>query len=904
MRSELYLNNVRVDLKEEIQCSLNLMIADIREPKTRKGSFSKTITLPGSKTLNALLGGIFEISEDIQTSGVVNFVPDFNPNLKCSAILYADGLEQFRGNMKLVSIERDQQNHAFINYNVVLFGEVANIYSAIADSKMTDLSLAEYNHTYNKTNQKATWTATNYGTGYVYPMINYGNIPAGGWDVTNFYPAVYLKTYIDKIFSAAGYTYTSTFFNSTFFKRLIVPFAGTSMTITSAQVTARLFAANTTVATSGVAATVDPIIYNSETSDPSNQYDITSGIFTVANSGYYSFYSSGVITYDAITSCTGTGASYSNIQLLQSGSVVAYYPMGGSSFSSTSSYSSGAVINTYSYSGWSPTIYCVVGDTIHIKSSELLLITGTVGKTISANSIFYNRITNTQIVDGNSLDMASALPTDVKQSDFLTSIFRYWNLYCEPDKTTPNNLIVDTYDDFYGTGSTRDWTKKVDASQVMSIVPMGALDARRYRLKHADDTDYWNKYYSDKWKETYGEKDLDITNDFLKNTNVNEVIFAATPIIGSNSHDRIIPEIYSLSNSGVQTPIRSKMRILYWGGALATTNSWNYTSTISGTSAETTYPYSGHLDNPYSPTLDLSFGVPREIYYVNPYGLTSYTTDNTYNRYHSKFLSEITDRNSKLVTLYVRLRPLDINLISFRDNIYIDGHYYRLQKVIDYNPIAEGVTKVELLKIKTGATFTPVVHTIDFTLNAAIDIGNKAPAAGGNIGVGDVGSSSLNTSSGTKNVISTTAMGTIINGSSNRIGNNTSNIGIFSSSGVAVMDGISNVTVINTNDIIITESNVVYVNGLKVAGSSDITSISASRTITKLGRWECSGAIIITLSSSLFRTGDMITIKNIGSGVVTVSGGGINIDSSATFLLSVPMQSVDIYYNGTVYYIQ
>ena len=38
--------------------------------------------------------------------------------------------------------------------------------------------------------------------------------------------------------------------------------------------------------------------------------------------------------------------------------------------------------------------------------------------------------------------------------------------------------------------------------------------------------------------------------------------------------------------------------------------------------------------------------------------------------------------------------------ISFRDLIYIDNHFYRLQKIVDYNPINPQSTKVELLKIK------------------------------------------------------------------------------------------------------------------------------------------------------------------------------------------------------------
>jgi len=894
MRSELYLNGTLVDLKEEIQCALTLMISDIREPKTRNGSFSKTVKLPATKTVNKLLGGIFDIAEDIQTSGVVNFVPDFNPNLKCEAILYADGLEQFRGNMKLTSIERDQHDHSLMWYNVVLFGEVANIYSAIGDAKMADLNLSAYNHTYNKAVQKATWTNTNYGTGYVYPMINYGGIPATDWAVENFYPSIYLKEYIDKIFLAAGKTYTSTFFNTDYFKHLIIPFCGEKLTITASQQAARLFSAYTSAQTSGVSAAVDPILFNTQTSDPSNQFDPTTGIFTVANSGYYSFYSSGVVTYDAISTVTGTGLSYFNIQVIVLRGATTYtYQLASDTLSTLSSYTSGQTIKVFTYQGWSQELLLLTGDTVRIKCAPSLLgLSGTVGQRIASNAKYFNRITNAQIVDGGSLDMASALPVDVKQADFLTSVLRLFNLYLEPDKTTPNNFFIDTDEDFYGTGSTRVWTDKVDSSKPILITPMGALDARRYRLKYAEDSDYWNKFYLDKWKESYGEKNLDITNDFLKNVMTNEIIFAPTPSIGDSSHDRIIPEIYQLGNSGVQTQMRSKLRILYWAGALNTVHPWNYNSTVAGTSVETTYPYCGHVDNPITPTKDLSFGVPREIYWVNPYGVTTYTNDNVYNRYHAKFLTEITDRNSKLVTLYVRLRPLDINRLSFRDLIFIDQHYYRLQKVLDYNPIAETVTKVELLKIKGAPSFTPYSKTLTFTYGEQFDNGDTVPTAGGNIGVGDVLDTSINTSTGMNNYVSRTSTGVSVSGSHIRVGNNCTNISVSDSSGVVIMGNLDNVCVINTNDITVTESDVTYMNGLRVQGSTDTHIFTTSQTITALGVWYGNSAVApvtLTLDTSFFRTEDMITVQRIAAGSVVIDGNGVNINGAATKTLPSPL---------------
>jgi hypothetical protein len=68
------------------------------------------------------------------------------------------------------------------------------------------------------------------GSGYVYPLIDMGN-SVGQQEIaypiqTAMFPSVYMKQVVDSIFAQSGYRYQSNFFNSTRFKRLIVPFSG------------------------------------------------------------------------------------------------------------------------------------------------------------------------------------------------------------------------------------------------------------------------------------------------------------------------------------------------------------------------------------------------------------------------------------------------------------------------------------------------------------------------------------------------------------------------------------------------------------------------------------------------------------------------------------------------------
>ncbi len=98
----LYINNTEVDLLNDFPLSLNAQINDIRNPESRTTTFSKTITIPASKRNVDLFTFIYDIHGVIDTSGTVNFQPDFNPNLKAECIAIADGVEVFNGIAQLV----------------------------------------------------------------------------------------------------------------------------------------------------------------------------------------------------------------------------------------------------------------------------------------------------------------------------------------------------------------------------------------------------------------------------------------------------------------------------------------------------------------------------------------------------------------------------------------------------------------------------------------------------------------------------------------------------------------------------------------------------------------------------------------------------------------------------------
>lgn len=707
MRTRLELGTSgSIELTDDIAYSLNFAIADIREPDKRNASFSKTIKIPGSKQNNKLFAHIFEIDIDC----------NFNPNIKTPCIFYIDEIQQLKGYLQLLKVYYNDELK--LEYDVTIKGSIGNIFTAIGDQELNALDFSEYDHTYNQTNIVASWSAT-VGEGYVYPMLDYGLNNMIDYKVEHFFPAVYVKTYIDKIFALAGYTYSSDFFNTNFFKRLIIPYNGGALGLTEAQINTRLFEAKRSadITLSDATGTLKQAIpYNLDVSDASNQYDaVTTFHFIAGQTGTYTFetintYSIEYLSYDGFAISITT-----NIKKISGGvtTVVAVDIL---------SMPPNSTANTTSYLYTSP-LFLSVGDVIYIevvRPYEYTLdsfgnLDRTAGwhssynqymkLTVRAESNFYNAVVNTAIAEGNSLSLNGAIPQKIKIKDFLKGIINMFNLYLDTDKNNELQMNIEPRNDFYNNGTTLDWSAKLDVSKEFVQEPMGALDAKKFIFTYTEDKDYYNGIYKENYNEIYGQQRYEIENDFLTTTKETKIIFSPTPLYDGSQTDRIVSSIIpkELTNT---LPKGNNIRILYYGGIISSNYFWNLV-TGSGTTAYNNYPYAGHLDNPFNPTIDINYGVPKEIYYST----TLYTNNNLFNVYHKQFVEEITDKDSKILTGYFYLTPKDIYLLDFRNQFFVDGHLLRLNKIYDYNPLANEVTKCEFIKIKKANLFGALTQT-------------------------------------------------------------------------------------------------------------------------------------------------------------------------------------------------
>lgn len=213
--SSIQSNWTEVDLSDNVPFPITFNIADVREINNRNGAYSKTISIPGTKTNNDVFKYIFDIQ------GVDNY--DTRVKVKCNIVV--DTIPVLEGYIQLNSIVATDNKHW--TYECTIFGENANFSKEIdQNARLEDLDFSDFNHDFNLNTVTQSWVE-NWNYGYYYPYIDYnvGNNPAFRRlnSIKYIKGSIYAKQYWDRIFKQYGYTYESEFLNSPVFTDLIIP---------------------------------------------------------------------------------------------------------------------------------------------------------------------------------------------------------------------------------------------------------------------------------------------------------------------------------------------------------------------------------------------------------------------------------------------------------------------------------------------------------------------------------------------------------------------------------------------------------------------------------------------------------------------------------------------------------
>ena len=685
--TEIYIEDQLIDLLKDIGTDFTYTIDDVREFGSKNTSFSRTISIPATARNNKILGFAFDITmsnEHNMDLPTVN--TNFTPSQAAKCEVYIDKIQIFKGVIRILEIV---SNNNTTEYQCAVFGELGGFITELGNKRLEDLDFSEYNHTWNVTTIQNSWNTIN-GSGYYYPLIDYGDVSTNKDDfsVYTFRPALYVKEYIQKIFAGTSYSLNCDFFETDFFKKLIIP--NNSQGI---QGTNDRFILGTIDATKNILNSNTPTARNANLS-----FDTTTLLNFTENAGKSIFtYTDVTKTVRALATITGlyqTDAS-SSITMTLYVNGIAVQSLTQSTFSANNPFTfnidwTGQIANT---------------NQVRIELSVPVTANTYIVNVSSANFTFTQLAAQLDSVAYNgTVSINANLPKGIFQKDFFLSVCKMFNLYVYQDNINEKQINISPYIDFYSDAVTNslDWSQKVDMNSTWSIKPMSQLNARYYAYKYTPDSDYYNDNYQKKYGQTYGDYLYDSEFDFVKDTASTQIIFAPSVLYQPNNHahaDKYYTTIFKLSNNNTQEdPMDSVIRILM-AKKLSIAHTWHIKSGETGGGSNlanlNVYGYAGHLDDPITPTIDINFGAPKELQFP----ASIYPTNNLFNTYHKPYILEITDIESKLLSCRVYLNTLDIYNLDFSKYIWINGVLFRLNKVESYDPTAYRTTMVNLLKV-------------------------------------------------------------------------------------------------------------------------------------------------------------------------------------------------------------
>jgi len=364
---------------------------------------------------------------------------------------------------------------------------------------------------------------------------------------------------------------------------------------------------------------------------------------------------------------------------------------------------------------------------------------------------------NTEIETGEELtDLQFFLPRG-KQSDFISGVAQMFNLQFETDVAS-KTVKVEPYDYFYKDFSSAvNWTDKIDYSRsiqdefiydIKSELKFQYKDAsgdgflERYNKKN--DTD-WGAYRELDSQGVFSDGEYKVENKYFSPT---FNWYESDYIDRDNSHELqrrpFIPIYHSeISNLDAPANVERADKDFNIGARVLITlpisqGNRQYLSSQSGKA--TGYSRSSlneivpsdifqkdftranffHLDNArndadesdtFGNFMKLSIGTYNgnnveidpnlsfnNILFDNVNSDTSdYDMKGLYFHFYSKMVEQLKQK-PRIKNVYLRLDKTDIAVLDFQKLVYLDGLYYRINKIIDFKPHLKESTKVELVE--------------------------------------------------------------------------------------------------------------------------------------------------------------------------------------------------------------
>ena len=696
-----------VDLYEDEDIPLTLSVDEFKNVAEQVQSYSKAFNLPATKRNNQIFDNIFEVTRNTNS-----FV--FNPYVKTQCELKQDGFTLFQGYLRLIDI---QDKLGEISYNVNLYSETIALADILENRTFSQIDFTELTHPYNKPNIKGSWTTgvtydnpatTVYRTSDTvkYPFVDWTHqmLVANGATGSNatlnnpeltsleqvFRPFLNIKYLIDRIFDATPFSFTSDFFDTADFKKLYMDFnwGADESPISENEYEATWQFGTGATSNIGLGANTykelrlipDGVTGGQSGSNVPPNYDTSTYIITATSDN--EFYNIDYSFRFRNTNPIQPSVEFAGVRWVHTTAAGVVTQI---------NYTPNLQIISFAFYTGNLQVALNTGDTL---SAQFRATTNVRQDEIGISKAKF-LVSNTAV---NSATL-NTLRGELGQWEFLKGIMTMFNLVSIPDKSNPNNILIEPYQDIFlenDDTTELDWTDKIDVSEI-KLLPLTDLNKNTIFKFVEDDDDYvFNVYKNSISGFLYGSKKYD-ASDYTILSGTEEIVaepFAATvpkPLM-SQFPDFIIPSIYSYNaDDGTSEGFDNSPRIMFNSG-VKTLNSCTYyippQNGFSSENADDFLQFSHLTDIPtitntpplVTDTRDFHFG---ECQLIQPIGNS--TPNNLFNTYWLPYFNELYNPDTRTMTLKVNLKAGDINTFKFYDTVFIKNRKFRVNK-INYKP--------------------------------------------------------------------------------------------------------------------------------------------------------------------------------------------------------------------------
>lgn len=705
---ELTYSGIQIDYAQDLQNQIGITykVTGIHDLNQLNASYTKKFRVPASKRNN-------EAFDHICNPNNSNFSALKDQQ---EATIKSNGIEIIRGK---ANVEGSYKKDIPVAYDVSVIGDNYNIYTALDDIMVSSLDLGTF--TLSQANVENSWNYTAASGNVVFAPIDWGNKNYNSFDIADITPSFFIRNILQKGFASAGIGYESSWLDSDYAARLVTPFNGfwnlSDADYTTVTGYAYFEAEDSTKALTASGITTK--VYVPITEVTSNPNYSNTGTYLAAQPAKIKF----TFSFDDLT--------YDNANV----DALAASPVGASLFGCTF----GIEIN-----GQDVVEKTVGGEALSISTSNIQTIGGDIvrvyfkgSEDITLTNVSFSSEIRRDITQDLTLTMNQYVPIykdGLSVFDVFKGLADIFNLIAYYDPYS-KLLKFEPYADFYS--GELDWSEKWNQTLEAKNFYLGNQLNREILHKYKDDdTDYWLERFDkgNEDREPYASYLLELPRNYTKGRKVVENhIFAPTTDYEFSQFGVTIPNIrwntkdgsqFSGGRSG-QVP---QPRILYFEGK---NNSGTFKMNVGSGFQYSVQEYA------YFPRLAF-----RARSGESWQSLAMDTYDSKNGAFRTYFEPKYRNIWSGITSIYwLNLTEQDIALRPLDKKIYLDGAWWLINQIIDFNPLNDDPTQVELIKlvnytfnipanttpwidIVTGKKFDPVSHkpNNDLPSNGGFDV--------------------------------------------------------------------------------------------------------------------------------------------------------------------------------------